>query len=141
MNRNGDYKEPISPELVKEYVIAAHGDFEKVKELLTLEPNLVHAVINWGGDDWESGLGAAAHTGNREIVLWLLERGARMDIFTAAMLGELEVVRAVLKVQPEAINAPGPHGIPLLRHAKMGGEQAQEVYDYLISLTQLEEVK
>ncbi len=134
-------QEALDQELVRAYVMAAHKDFEEVKALVNLEPGLVNAVMNWGGDDWESGLGAAAHTGNRDIAEWLLERGARMDIYTAAMLGELEVVKSILAVQPNAINAPGPHGIPLIHHARMGKEQAKDVYDYLQSITKLEEVQ
>ena len=34
--------------------------------------------------------------GRRDIALLLLENGARMDIFSAAMLGHLEIVRATL---------------------------------------------
>lgn len=134
-------KEALNLELVRAYVMAAHKDLEEVKALVELEPGLVNAVMNWGGDDWESGLGAAAHTGNREIAEWLLERGARMDIYAAAMLGKLDIVKSVLAAQPNAINAPGPHGIPLIHHARMGKEQAKEVYDYLQSITKLEEVQ
>jgi len=126
--------EALNPQLVREFIIAAHGNFEEIKKLVNHEPALVHAVINWGGDDWESGLGAAAHTGNRNIAEWLLERGARMDIFTAAMLGETAIVRAIIERQPEALHSTGPHGIPLLRHAELGGEPARAVLDYLQSL-------
>lgn len=134
-------KGPLSNELVRSFIIAAHGDFEEVKRLVKQEPALLHSITNWGGDDWESGLGAAAHTGNREIAEWLLERGARMDIFAAAMLGELSIVKAIVAIQPNVIAAPGPHGIALLRHAQMGGEPARTVYQYLESLTLREEVE
>ncbi|KAA0955873.1 ankyrin repeat domain-containing protein [Sporosarcina sp. ANT_H38] len=134
-------KGPLSGELVREFIIAAHGDFEEVKKLITQEPALLHSVMNWGSDDWESGLGAAAHTGNRDIAEWLLEHGARMDIFAAAMLGELSVVKAIVAIQPNVIAAPGPHGIPLIRHAQIGGEHARPVYEYLESITLKEEVK
>ena len=75
-----------------------HGDLEKVQELLVESPSLLHASYNWGGSDWESALGASAHVGRKDIALYLLEKGARMDIF-AAMLGELEVVQAILVAQ------------------------------------------
>ncbi|QFG00954.1 ankyrin repeat domain-containing protein [Psychrobacillus glaciei] len=133
-------KEPLDIELVRSFIIAAHGNFEEVKELLLQEPALVHSVMNWSGDDWESGLGAAAHTGNRDIVEWLLERGARMDICTAAMLGELSIVQAMIGRYPNVINTKGAHGIPLIRHAQMGGEKALPVYNYLNSLTSQEAV-
>lgn len=133
-------KEPLNNDLVRAFIIAAHGNFEEVKSLVSEEPALIHSVINWGGDDWESGLGAAAHTGCRVIAEWLLERGARMDIFSAAMLGEITIVKAMIESRPNLIDSQGPHGIPLLRHAQMGGERALPVYEYLESIILKEEV-
>jgi hypothetical protein len=54
-----------------------------------------------------------------------------MDVFAAAMLGETEIVRAMLEAQPTLRDARGPHGIPLLAHAEAGGEQAGKVLDLL----------
>jgi len=124
-------KEPQAGELVQEFVRNAHGDLERVKELLTEEPALVNAAWDWGGGDWETGLGGAAHMGRRDIALYLLEHGARMDVFAAAMLGKLEVVKAVLSAFPEARDIPGPHGIPLPAHAQAGGDEAKAVLEYL----------
>lgn len=124
-------REPLNADLVRSFIVAAHGDFEGVKYLLAQEPALIHSVMNWSADDWENGLGAAAHTGNRDIAEWLLAHGARMDIFSAAMLGELEIVQAIIKRTPNAIHAKGAHGIPLINHAKRGGEEAIHVYEYL----------
>jgi hypothetical protein len=107
--------------LVREYVLNAHGDLARVEQLVAQEPRLVNAVWDWGGGDWESGLGAAAHTGRKEIAGFLLEHGARIDLFAAAMLDQLEIVRATLDAFPSALHVPGPHGIPLLAHAKIGG--------------------
>ncbi|WP_342536977.1 ankyrin repeat domain-containing protein [Sporosarcina sp. FSL K6-3508] len=131
MRAEGEKKQPIDQGLVRQYLIATHGNFEEVQKLIEKEPDLVHAVMNWGGDDWESGLGAAAHTGNRDIAEYLVAKGARMDIFAAAMLGELEIVQSMLKWYPDWRELKGPHGIPLLRHAVVGGDQAQHVVDYL----------
>jgi hypothetical protein len=122
---------PLSPELVQEFVAKAHGDLDGVRELLESEPALVNATWDWGGGDWETGLGGAAHMGRRDIALFLLERGARMDVFAAAMLGELEIVRAMLTAMPTLRDARGPHGIPLLEHARAGGDQAREVVELL----------
>ncbi len=128
-------KEPaLDPSLVRAFVASAHGEFEQVKALLEQEPNLLHAAMNWGGDDWETAVGAAAHTGRRDILEWLLEKGARLDLFAAAMLGELALVKAALERYPAQLHAAGPHGITLLQHALMGGEQAAETADYLKSL-------
>jgi hypothetical protein len=122
---------PIDSELVAEFVLKAHGDLGVVKQLLEQEPAIVNAAWDWGGGDWETGLGAASHVGRRDIAEYLLEHGARMDVFAAAMLGEVEIVRAMLEAQPGLRDARGPHGIPLLAHAEAGGEQAREVLDLL----------
>jgi hypothetical protein len=121
----------LDPELVESFVANAHGDLDAVRELLDREPALLNAAWDWGAGDWETGLGAAAHMGRRDIALFLLERGARADIFAAAMLGETEVVRAMLSAWPALRDAPGPHGIPLLAHAQAGGEQARGVVELL----------
>lgn len=120
--------------LVQEFVSQAHGDLERVKELLAQEPALVNASWDWGGGDWETGLGAAAHMGRKDIANTLLENGARLDLFAAAMLGKLDIVRAALQAYPDAINTPGPHGIPLIAHAKAGGEEARAVLEFLESI-------
>jgi len=123
--------EPIEPSVVQRFVGAAHGDLDCVKELLAEHPSLANACWDWGGGDFESGLGAAAHMGRRDIAEHLLALGARMDIFAAAMLGHLDIVKAIVTAQPEAATALGPHGIPLLRHATAGGEAAAAVADWL----------
>lgn len=120
--------------LVEEFVGNAHGNFERVKELLAQEPALVNATWDWGGGDFETALGAAGHMGRKDIANFLLAHGARIDIFVAAMLGKLEIVQAALKAFPEAKDIPGPHGIPLIVHAQAGGEDAKEVLEYLSSL-------
>ncbi len=127
-------KPPLEATLVQQFVGKSHGDLERVKELLAQEPGLINAAWDWGGGDWETGLGAAAHMGRSDIANYLLENGARLDLFAAAMLGKLEIVRAVLEAYPEVINNPGPHGIPLIAHAQAGGSEAIEVYEYLKSL-------
>jgi hypothetical protein len=124
-------KPAIAPELVHEFVGKAHGDLDRVTQLLAQEPALLNAAWDWGGGDWETALGAAAHMGRRDIALFLLERGARIDLFAAAMLGRLGIVRAILEDDPEARHRPGPHGIPLIAHVKAGGEDAAAVLSYL----------
>jgi hypothetical protein len=124
----------IDPSLVREFVSVSHANIERVVELLAQEPRLANAAWDWGGGDWETGLGAAAHMGRKDIARLLLDRGARIDLFAMAMLGQLDAVRAVLMAFPEAANIPGPHGIPLLAHAIAGGAEAAAVVDYLEQL-------
>ena len=49
-------------------------------------------------------------------------------------LGKLDIVRAMLTAWPGLLNSKGTHGIPLMRHARAGGEPAKAVVDYLQSL-------
>lgn len=120
--------------LVEEFVGKAHADLDRVKELLAREPALVNATWDWGGGDFETALGAASHMGRRDIALHLLEAGARLDIFAAAMLGNLQVVQAALTAFPKSLHIPGPHGISLIAHAEAGGDEAKSVLKYLRSL-------
>jgi hypothetical protein len=124
----------LEASLVQQFVGNAHGDLSRVKELLAQEPGLINATWDWGGGDFETGLGAAAHMGRRDIAEFLLGQGARLDLFAATMLGKLDIVKAALAAFPEAIRTPGPHGIPLIAHAKAGGEEAKEVLEFLESL-------
>jgi hypothetical protein len=127
-----DRPPPLDLALVQEFVVACHGaDVDAVRALLDREPALVNAAWDWGGGDWETGLGGAAHMDRRDVALLLLEQGARLDLFAAAMLGELEVVRPVLAAFPSLRDASRPHGIPLVEHARAGGAHAREVLELL----------
>ena len=120
------------PMLAKEMVAVSHGNVARVRELLSGRPALAKAVWDWGYGDWETALGAASHVANKEIAQLLLSAGAPPTIFSAAMLGQLAVVQAMIAAAPGLQRVKGPHGIPLLTHAKLGG--ASEVVKYLESL-------
>lgn len=122
------------PELAREMVGVSHANPARVNELLALHPNLANASWDWGFGDWESALGAASHMGNVEIARALLAHGARPSIFSAAMLGQLGVVKAFVDASPGVQGTPGPHGITLLAHARAGGDAAKPVVDYLVAL-------
>src|ERR1051325_5140636 len=79
------------PDVVKEMVSVSHGNVKRVKELVKMHPALAKAAWDWGFGDWETALGAASHVGNREIAELLIEQGAPPTIFSATMLGQLEV--------------------------------------------------
>ena len=122
------------PARVRETVAVSHGNFDRVRELVEASPALAKANWDWGFGDWESALGAASHTGNGDIAEFLVEHGARPTLFSATMLGQLDVVQAFVTASPGAQRIPGPHGITLLFHAKQGGERARPVLEYLESL-------
>ena len=44
--------------LVQEFVGNAHGDQARVQGLLASEPALINDCWDWGGSDFETGLGA-----------------------------------------------------------------------------------
>ncbi|MGH2977833.1 MAG: ankyrin repeat domain-containing protein [Gaiellaceae bacterium] len=121
----------LDSDLVREFVANAHGDLEAVRNALAEHPTLVNAAWDWGGGDWETGLGAASHMGRRDIAELLLGQGARLDVFAAAMLGDVELVRAILSAHPETRDVKGPHGIPLRAHAEAGGQPARAVLELL----------
>jgi hypothetical protein len=132
------------PELVMEFVLASHGQFDKVKNMLLDHPELAKSSWDWGFGDWETALGAASHTGNKQIADLLIEYGARPDIFTYTMLGNLNAVKAIIEAIPGIQKINGPHNISLLTHAKIrlaskniNSEHlktAQAMVDYLSSL-------
>jgi hypothetical protein len=124
--------------LVQDFVIYAHSELSMVQRLLEREPRLLNATIDWGNGDWETGLGGASHMGRRDIVEFLLDHGARIDLFCAAMLGRLDAVKSFLTLQPKLIDAKGPHGLSLHFHAQVGGKDAEPVLDYLQSVKKLE---
>lgn len=135
------FKKPLlGKTLVQDFVIYCHfkDELDMVKRLLEKEPALLNATQDWGGGDWESGLGGAAHMGNRAIAEFLLSKGARIDLFCAAMLGQLDVVKGVLTALPSLIDSKGPHGFTLHAHAKAGGKEAEKVLDYLQSIKKVD---
>ncbi|WP_438483219.1 hypothetical protein [Oleiharenicola lentus] len=122
----------LAPELVQNVVGQSHRSLDKVRELVEGHPLLVNASWDWGNGDFETPLQAAAHTGQREIAEYLLSKNARPDVFAAAMLGQLEFVKAAFVGNPNAQEIPGPHGFTLLHCAKQGGVKAKPVYDWLV---------
>ena len=116
---------------VKRFVIAGHANLPAVKAMLAEEPNLINGAIDWGNGDFETALGGASHMGRRDIAEYLLEHNARMDIFAATMLGQIEIVKTAVAAFPNIVNVPGPHGIPLIVHAEKGGLAAKAVLEFL----------
>lgn len=113
------YRYPaLDDDSVSAVVGAAHTNLDKVKSLVNNRPELANAAWDWGFGDWESAIGAAAHMGRKDIADFLMSHGARPDHFTFTMLGELDALKAILTAQPGLQKVPGPHGIPLLQHAK-----------------------
>ncbi len=119
------------PDRVRTVVGASHGNIDLVRTLVTEQPSLAKASWDWQLGDWETPLGAASHVGRRDIAELLIAHGARPTIFSAAMLGQIDTVRAYLEADPDLFLLHGPHGISLTRHAEAGGADAADVVGYL----------
>jgi hypothetical protein len=122
------------PGLVKDAVGASHGNFARIRELVEKQPAMARASIDWGFGDWETCIDAAAHVGNKPIADFQLSNGARPTIFSAAMMGQLDAVKAFIAARPGIQKTLGPHGITLMSHAKAGGPDAAAVVQYLAAL-------
>ena len=122
--------EPLPADKVKEFVTAGHGNLEKTKSMLAEFPTLLYATWDWGGGDFETALEGAGHVGNKEIANYLIESGARTNLFVLTMLGKSAIVKSYLEAFPAYLRARGPHGLTLLHHAQKGGADSKELLAY-----------
>jgi hypothetical protein len=125
--------DPLPADKVKDFVIAGHGNFEKVKTMLAETPTLLYATWDWGGGDFETALEGAGHVGNKEIANYLIGIGARTNLFVLTMLGKTSIVKSFLDTYPQFLTARGPHGFTFYHHAQKGGNDAKELLDYFQS--------
>ena len=130
----GDFFPALDPSLIKDVVGLSHSNLARVKELVQQHPALAKASWDWGFGDHETALGAASHVGQRPIAEFLLENGAPPTLFSATMLGQLDVVKAFMTATPGLQKIRGPHSLSLMVHAKAGGPPAAAVVSYLESI-------
>jgi hypothetical protein len=119
---------------MKAVVGLSHSNLAKVKEMVQQHRALAKASWDWGYGDHETALGAASHIGQRAIAEFLLENGAPPTLFSATMLGQLDVVKAFVAATPGLQKIRGPHSLSLMVHAKAGGPPAAAVVAYLESI-------
>ena len=119
-------------ELAHSMVSAAHFRIDEVRKLLKENKSLAKASWDWGFGDWETAIGAASHTGRRDIIQLLIEHGARPTLFTFAAMDQVDVVRSVCANIPDVQGTLGPHGITLYQHAV--NAKSARVMEYLESL-------
>lgn len=90
----------------------------RVTDLYAQHPDLLNAT--WEKFD-ENALQAAGHMGRRDIAGYLLDSGAPLTIYAAAMLGEKDRVAGFLQANPSLARTPGVHGFSVLYHAGLSG--------------------
>ncbi|MEL6404844.1 MAG: ankyrin repeat domain-containing protein [Chloroflexota bacterium] len=106
---------------IREFVIAAHGDFEKVKTILADNEDVLDVAHEWRAAQTETALQAAAHTGGREIAEYLLAKGAKPNTVVYAMLGDAKHFFLMLAKDQKNIYEMGAHDLSLMYHAAIGG--------------------
>ncbi len=114
--------EPFTQDAIREFVIAGHGNLPKVREMLEANPALLNVTYQWGENDFEAAVQAAAHVGSVPVAEYLLGKGAPLAICTAATLGRTDTIREMLDHDPAQITERGAHQIPLLAHAAFSGK-------------------
>ena len=124
----------LHPSLMKDVVGLSHSNVARVREMVQQHSALAKASWDWGYGDHETALGAASHVGQRAIAEFLLENGAPPTLFSATMLGQLDVVKAFMTGTPGLQKIRGPHSLSLMVHAKAGGPPAAAVVAYLESI-------
>lgn len=104
--------------IIEDLVGNAHGNLDRVKEILEAHPQLLEARAPWN----ETPIEAATQTGARPIIEYLLELGAPLDFFTACVLARRDLVERELAANPARATENGVHGIPALHFAILGGD-------------------
>jgi len=120
----------LNIKLVKDFVIAGHSNLVLIKEMLDEHPNLIYTAYDWGNGDYEQAIEGAAHLGNKDIVNYLIAKGARPNLFALTMLGKVNLVKPIIEAYPELLFSKGPHGLTFLHHAQVG--KSKELEDYFM---------
>jgi ankyrin repeat protein len=95
------------------------GDLEKVKACLAKDPAQINATDTKG----RTVLACAVLSGKKEVVDFLLEKGATEDIFAAAIAGHTDMVAALLKRDPKLVNTTDSGGKAALHWAALYGQK------------------
>jgi ankyrin repeat protein len=116
-------------DLVNSFALRSHFDFEGVKKLAALCPDLLNTRASWD----ELPVEAAAHMGRADIGGHYLDRGASYSVCTATVFGSLADVKRLLAEDPMRIHERGAHSYPLLWYTAFGKPQIEKA-EYFISL-------
>ena len=90
----------ITKQDIKEFVTAAHGNLDMLRQMLATKPGLLNLP---NGN--ETAMGAACQMKRGDIIEFLLDQGAPLDIYAACVLGWTDKVAAFLDADPTLLNA------------------------------------
>ncbi len=113
---------------INDFVIASHFDFEKVKRLHVQCSDLLLTRSTWD----EIGVEAAAHMGREDMANYFIEKGSPLSLCTATMLGHIDVVKLLLKEDPNRVHERGAHDFPALWYTAFGKERP-EILELLLA--------
>ena len=88
--------------VARDIVGASHNSLDRVKAMVSRQPELAKASWDWGFGDWETALGAASHVGNRPI--------ADVEVFDPQRGGVWQRVASLRKARNSFAAATGPDG-------------------------------
>src|SRR5436309_15610288 len=94
--------QPPSIEQIREFVIAGHGNLERVRQMLAENPQLLNASYQWNDNDRETAIQAAAQVGNAQVARYRLDNGAPPEICTADMLRQRDELERRLEEDPRS---------------------------------------
>jgi ankyrin repeat protein len=106
----------FSPVTTNGVVGSSHFNLEAVKEAVERHPELAGSVAA----TTERAVEACAHTGRKEIVDFLLSRGAPYSLPTAVGRNDVDRVKVLLDEDPLRIHERGPHDFALLWYPIIG---------------------
>lgn len=90
----------ITKQDIKEFVTAAHGNLDLLRQMLAAKPGLLNLP---NGN--ETAMGAACQMKRGDIIEFLLDQGAPLDIYAACVLGQTAKVATFLEADPSLLNA------------------------------------
>ncbi len=102
------------------------GNLEEVKEMVAADPSLVNTKHRTGA----TGILFALYNGHKEIAEFLARRKPDLDIFEAACLGRIELVKALVEADPRMVKAYSGEGFTALGLVAYMGQK--EVAQYLV---------
>ena len=124
----------IESGLVKQFVIAGHGNLDKVKEMLARNRR----------SSMRPGIGAAATSRQRSAAPHTWAGPTSPDSYSKIMPGWISLPRPCsavstssrrpLRLSQTSCACRGPHKIPLIAHAEKGGADAVAVVEFLRTL-------